>query len=212
MDTKDFEDKRWKNKVQTLEFRHRAAAPLAEGSVLDVGCGDGTLLGLLSGEGRTVFGTDISDTAIVVASAKGFVVKRMAGYTLPFEDGSFDTVVALDVLEHLYEPEPLLLEMKRVSRRFVIVGVPNFSSLPARLQVLLGRVPENNRPHLGHVYWFNQHVLSRFVTRAGLSVETMRTNTLWERFPMIGSLTRLLAALAPNLFALSFVVRLTKRV
>jgi len=54
----------------------------------------------------------------------------------------------LDILEHLYYPKALLLEASRVADK-VIFSVPNFSSLPARMQTLFGLVPENNTAKKG---------------------------------------------------------------
>src|ERR1043166_2084581 len=91
-------------------------------------------------------GLDISEQAVQKCKTAGLDARvfDFAGQPLPFQDRSFDSVVALDVLEHLYDPAQVLREAFRVSRKRVIVSVPNFNSLPARLQVLLGRVPENN--------------------------------------------------------------------
>ena len=114
--------------------------------------------------------------------------------------------LVLDVLEHVYDPLRLLQEAARVSKQFVIVGVPNFSSLPARLQVLRGTVPENNQPNKGHLYWFNHNVLSKVATKAGLQVVEMQMNT----FKPISLFGNWLVRLFPNLFALSFVVKYTK--
>ena len=54
----------------------------------------------------------------------------------------------LDVLEHHFEPSKLLAEAIRVSRKYIVLSVPNFNSLKARLQVLFGKVPLNNKPNL----------------------------------------------------------------
>lgn len=193
--------------TQSLEFRHRAACELVQGTVLDVGCGDGILLEQLEALGIEVQGTDISTTALDICRTKGFVVTRMEGERLPFADNSFDTVVALDVLEHTYDPSALLHEMKRVSKKNIVVGVPNFSSLPARLQVLRGGVPENNQPHKGHVYWFNKTVLTRLAVNGELTIDEWKMNT----FRPMSLLPDAVIALAPNLLALSFVVRLSQK-
>lgn len=211
MDTVSFENKRWASLVQREEFRHRAALSLVKGTVLDVGCGDGLLLEGLQKQGQVSVGVDLSEAAVKICTEKGFDVRRIDGeHKLPFEAGSFDTVVALDVLEHLYEPEILLSELHRVARTYVVVGVPNFSSLAARVQVLFGFVPENNRPHKGHVYWFTWSVLRSLVEKQNFGIEVLKTNTLWERVPVLSFGMRTLAHLFPGVFALSFVVRLKK--
>jgi methionine biosynthesis protein MetW len=205
MEVQSFENTRWGTKPQQEQFRHTAALKLIqEGPVLDVGCGDGFFLSLLKKSGMEAEGIDISDIAVAHVQDRGLIARQgdFAHEPLPFKDHSFSTVVALDVLEHVYDPLRLLEEMKRVTKGTVIISVPNFSSLPSRLQTLLGKVPENNRPHKGHIYWFNWPVLNTLLHASGLKVESCATNAPW-------SLT-FLARLWPNLFALSFVVVCTR--
>jgi len=129
---------------------------------------------------------------------------------LPFQDGTFDTVVMLDVLEHVYAPEVLLEEAVRVSKKYIIISVPNFNSLPARLQILFGKVPENNRPNKGHVYWFNYDNLTKMIKQHDLHIMDMRVNTVFENRFLLGDLTRFFARVFPSLFTLSFVVKAEK--
>ncbi|MFA5942660.1 MAG: methionine biosynthesis protein MetW [Candidatus Paceibacterota bacterium] len=208
MNTKAFEENRWKTLHQKTEFRHRAAVSLIEGgTVLDVGCGDGLLLRMLRDRGIEGRGLDLSETAVELCRKDGFdvCVGDFTQRALPFADDSIDYVVALDVLEHLYAPEILVKEMARVARVAVVLGVPNFSSLPARLQVLVGGVPENNRPKKGHLYWFNHDVLRELCASAGAPLEVCKMNTFFP-FSLFGTE----APFMPNLLALSFVVVLPK--
>jgi len=206
MTVADFENTRWGAGQQSLEFRHRTALGMIPGgTVLDLGCGDGLLLERLRERGIVGTGLDVSDEAVRICREKGFTADVQAlSDPLPYADASFDTVVLLDVLEHVYDPTSLLREASRVARERVIVSVPNFSSLPARLQALLGRVPENNRPNKGHVYWFNYPVLKQMATAVGLDMSRLETNTFFP-LSLIG---RAGTRLCPNLTALSFVAEL----
>ncbi len=208
MDARTFENARWESGDQKMQFRHHACLDLIkEGTVLDVGCGDGLLLKLLTDRGVTAEGVDFSPEAVRKCEAKGIkATLHDTNNPLPFPDNMFDYVLAIDVLEHQYHPLPLLKEMTRVSRKHVIVGVPNFSSLPARLQVILGHVPENNRPNKGHIYWFNHLVLMNLAAKAGLTLVECRKNT-FRPASFFGSM---LPALSPNLFSLSFVALFKK--
>ena len=214
MQTAQFENERWSRGSQSEEFRHREALDLVEGdSVLDMGCGDGLFLSKVDGSEFQRYGVDISSVAIQKLKEKGIdgTAVDFANEPLTFPDGHFSTVVTLDVLEHLFFPERALAEALRVSGECVIVGVPNFSSLPARIAVLFGKVPENNRPKKGHCYWFNLPALRRVVEMAGGRIEVMRVNTFWEHRFFIGGFMKVLVRIFPSLFALSFVVQVRKK-
>ncbi len=208
MNVQQFEDARWKTLDQPIEFRHRAAAGLIEGgSMLDLGCGDGLLLQMVGDKVNKKVGLDISPEALEKCHAKGIEAHSQSfDDPLPYPDNSFEYVVLLDVLEHVYDPALLLKEAARVSSNYVIVGVPNFSSLPARIQTLLGRVPENNQPHKGHLYWFNDRVLQRVAREAGVKIVAKKMNT----FSLAAAFGDFWTNLFPNVFALSFVVKLQK--
>jgi len=205
----EYEDKYWSMLDQVLVFRHKAAIDMVErGKILDIGCGDGLFLKMLSDKKMIVEGVDHSDQALSKARIKGLNVQKcdFAREALPYNDNEFDYVTILDVLEHVYSPELLLAEAKRVTKKHIIISVPNFSSLPARLQVVLGRVPENNMPRKGHIYWFNYPVLKNLLKNNSLEIEEIRTNTIWRNKIFFGSFFHWLTKLFPNIFALSFVV------
>jgi len=208
-----FENNRWKKSDQAVVFRHDAVLRMIDGgSVLDLGCGDGLLLSLLRKRGLGGKGFDISDEAVARCRARGFDVDKFDFSTpnLPIGQNTYENVVLLDVLEHLYYPAALLAEAARVSKNYVIAAVPNFNSLPARLQVMLGLVPENNRPRKGHVYWFNGKILINMMEKTGLEIVEIEYNTFWSHKPIIGVLLNYLARIFPSLFALSFIVKARK--
>ena len=218
MSVKDFENERWRHEDQKICFRHKAAFDLiindsrdGVASVLDLGCGDGLLLSFLKENGITGKGLDISEEGVEKAKSKGLDASVFDfNEKLPFPDGIFDVVVSLDVLEHLYDPENLIKEAVRVSKQYLVISAPNFNSLPARLQVLFGAVPENNKPNKGHIYWFNYSVLEKMARDNHLVFKDLRVNTIMENRFLIGKLFKILAKIWPSLFALSFVVKLEK--
>ena len=83
--------------------------------ILDVGCGTGANLELLARYGDAE-GVDISVDALEFCRERGLQqqVRLGAAETLPYEDGSFDLVTALDVVEHLDDDVGGLKEMRRV--------------------------------------------------------------------------------------------------
>jgi methionine biosynthesis protein MetW len=203
-----FEDQRWSGDDQTSVWRHRVALELVRADpVLDVGGGDGLLLTMLRDRGHEDLRlVDISPVAVEKALRAGFeaeVGDLLQG--LPFERDSFGTACALDVLEHLLEPLPALRELARVGRA-VVIAVPNFSHLKSRLTMITGRVPFQSKPARGHSYWMNERVLSALIDEAGLHVEAWRN----EPSTRLRGMGRWLADRFPNLFAVSFAVRLVK--
>lgn len=116
------------------EHLHRYAIcreALAGKRVLDLACGTGYGSALLAAVGAKVTGLDISPEAIKVAKAryKRADVKFVIGdcYDLPFEDGSFDVVVANEMIEHVDQHDSLLAEVKRVlaDDGLFMVSTPN---------------------------------------------------------------------------------------
>jgi len=87
-------------------------------SVLDVGCGAGLLAHPLAQEGHQVFGVDLSSKSLEIAqtqdSTKSICYLHADAYELPFPDKSFEVVCAMDILEHLEEPEQAIKEISRV--------------------------------------------------------------------------------------------------
>jgi len=209
----NFENKRWQNNEQTMEFRHKAALNLVnQGPILDLGCGDGLFLQLLQNKGLLAEGVDISPKAIEKCQKRGLKAQifDFSCQPLPYSKQSFKTVIMLDVLEHSYQPEIILQEAARISSQNIIFSVPNFNSLPARIQVLIGRVPENNQPKKAHVYWFNYAVIKRILKQNNLVIENIKTHTFWQEKFLISYLMKILLKIWPSLFALSFVVKVKK--
>jgi SAM-dependent methyltransferase len=84
--------------------------------ILDVGCGTGANLQMLSEFGNAE-GVDVSPEALDFCRARGLAkVKQGAAESLPFEDAAFDLVTGLDVVEHLDDDVAGLSEMRRVLR------------------------------------------------------------------------------------------------
>jgi SAM-dependent methyltransferase len=98
-------------------------------SVLEVGCGEGIPLHMLSRalEGSDAVGIDILAEKLKVGSANIPQVPLAAAsvYELPFETGRFELVICCEVLEHLAEPEAALAEIDRVGAEWFILSVPN---------------------------------------------------------------------------------------
>lgn len=107
-------------------FRRRVrilSALLAEelaagGSVLDLGCGDGSIARAImdSKPGLTFRGIDV-----LVRPHTQIPVELFDGHTIPARDGSYDWVTIVDVLHHTDDPGRLVAEAARVARRGVVI-------------------------------------------------------------------------------------------
>jgi methionine biosynthesis protein MetW len=111
--------------------------------VLDLGCGDGSLLRSLWQEREAPgYGVEIDDDSVLACVANDVNVLQVdleSGLSL-FADQSFDYVILSQTLQAVHHTEAILREMLRVGRE-AIVSFPNFGHWNARLQVVLGRMP-----------------------------------------------------------------------
>ena len=111
--------------------------------VLDLGCGNGSLLRYLREKrGITGYGVEIDDEKIIASVGNGVnVIQRdLEGGLAEFEDRSFDFVILSLTLQAVRQTEKIVREMLRVGREG-IVTFPNFGFWRNRLQVLLGAMP-----------------------------------------------------------------------
>lgn len=95
--------------------------------ILDVGCGTGANIEMLSQFGEAE-GVDVSDDALAFCRRKGLKVQKGLAETLPFRDETFELTTALDVIEHLDDDIAGLREMFRVTRSggYSLFFVPAF--------------------------------------------------------------------------------------
>lgn len=99
--------------------RYRLAERYIRGrEILDMGCGAGYGSYLMSGAARGVTGVDLSEEAVAHAARRYRASNLRYGTgdvtSLPYRDGTFEAIVSFEVIEHLPEPENLVVEAKRV--------------------------------------------------------------------------------------------------
>lgn len=101
--------------------------------ILEVGCGGGALVEDLISRGyESVVGLDMSELAVHAAQARGVTTVQQGDATeLEYEDGTFDVVIASDVLEHLMDERRALSEWRRVLKPdgILVIFVPAFTFL-----------------------------------------------------------------------------------
>jgi len=160
-----------REKVKYLQF-----FPEDVVSVLDVGCGRGELLYLLKAKGFEAEGCDIDDV-LLEKSAHFARVKKASASELPqaYPENSFDLVTCLHTLEHTLHPYTTLQELKTVTRKYILLAVPN-----ARY------IAHNERAT--HLYSWNGDTLKNLIESAGLKLLKLQQDRT-NMFPNILRLT-----------------------
>ena len=142
------------NAMQRADFAAIANWVKSGARVLDLGCGDGTLLNFLAERRDTIgYGVEIDDEGILscvrnsVNVIQGDLERGLSG----FADGSFDYVILSQTLQAVRSSDRIVREMLRVGRQG-IVTFPNFGYWRNRLQVMGGNMPQSdNLPYA----WFD---------------------------------------------------------
>ena len=161
-------------------LRRNAALPLVGSGqrLLDPGCGEGTMAAVLRGRFEEVHGVDISREAVERACALGVNAVRVNVNVepLPYPEGSFDTVVSLDVIEHVFDPVDFLREIHRVLRPggALVVSTPNIRKLQRVLSLVRGRFPRTSYDPVGydggHLHYFTSRDMRVLLEEQGFTV------------------------------------------
>lgn len=142
--------------------------------VLDVGCGDGLLAQLIS-QNRS----DITLRGIdVLARDRTYIpIDRFDGQVIPYDDGSFDGVMFVDVLHHTLDPMILLREALRVARKAIVIKDHTLDGLFAGLTLRFMDEIGNARHgvSLPYNYWPQRRWVEAF-DALGLRVGVWTTN------------------------------------
>lgn len=112
-----------------------------DAKILDTGCGPGKLSHFWAQKGYDIVGIDISDEALRITKEKGVEVIKADAKRMPFKDNTFDLVYTDGLLEHFIDPETILAELFRVSKKYVFNLVPTNSWFEPIL-IFIFRVPK----------------------------------------------------------------------
>jgi 2-polyprenyl-3-methyl-5-hydroxy-6-metoxy-1,4-benzoquinol methylase len=145
-------------------------------SLLDVGCGEGVLVQRWAqrlGEGRVV-GIDLEEESIQAGwaehTAPNLEYRVMEAENLPFAANEFDLATAIEVLEHLPDPEHTLSEMARCAERHLLVSVPH-EPLWRMLNIARGAYWSKLGNTPGHLNHWSRRSFVRLLSRHGDVVE-----------------------------------------
>jgi SAM-dependent methyltransferase len=196
---KDFYDRPPVHATISTFHKLNAIMPLFEpnygGSFLDIACHDGektVALQKLMASKQTI-GIDFEGAALLEAKKRGIpsvAIDLNQKASLPFPDASFDCIHAGEVIEHLFSPDLLLMEIARLLKPsgFAIVTTPNLASWRNRIALLLGWQPFESEVSTvfivgnprapraimsGHIRLFTVKALQELVDQYGLAIDRM---------------------------------------
>jgi SAM-dependent methyltransferase len=145
-----------------------ARAKMRPGRTLEIGCGDGALLGELGrrGFGGRLSGVEIAEPAVALARQRAEIaeVDGYDGERLPFGAAAFDLAILSHVLEHVPRPAELLVEATRVARA-VVFEVPLEANVSAAR-----REKRRHAAEVGHLHNLDRSAARRLAGAAGLRV------------------------------------------
>jgi len=140
--------------------------------VLDLGCGNCDDLSIVKNtslnEHLSLYGIDLDDEKLAVCRTGGgnfFLLKsNVETQLIPFEDDSFDLIIANQIFEHIKEIFWVTHEISRILKKGgkFILGVPNLASFHNRMLLLLGKHPPSIKLTSGHIRGFTMGGLQSF--------------------------------------------------
>lgn len=161
-----FLTRRFLSRLDGILDRVRAEAP--GGRVLEVGCGEGMIATRLQQRWPDVTALDLPDATLRQwwRDHPGPRYLHADASRLPFPDGAFDVVVAVEVMEHLTDPDRGLSEMARVCGGHLVFSVPREPIFRAA-NMLGGRHVQDWGNTPGHLNHWSTPSFLKFVSQAG---------------------------------------------
>ena len=145
-------------------------------SLLDVGCGEGVLVHRWAQrlEGRRIVGIDLEEESIqagwAARRAPNLEYRVMRAENLPFAEDEFELASAIEVLEHVPDPEHTLAEMARCAARHLLVSVPR-EPLWRALNMARGAYWRELGNTPGHLNHWSRRSFVRLLERHGTVAE-----------------------------------------
>lgn len=170
--------------------------------MLDVGCGNGSLVFKAKGKYRKIFGVDISPSRI--EEAKSNAMKQFGNLEgmsfsscninekIDFSDNMFDAVTSVAVIEHVFDPYFVVGEIHRVLKPGgIFIGeVPNIAYIRQRIHLLCGKLPVTSSPYNwkeigwdgGHLHYFTKKTFCRLIEESGFRILEVSGSGLLAQF------------------------------
>lgn len=173
MDIKFGEEKRvYKGKRH--QYRAEKLLPKGDFKVLDLGAGWGEFSDIMKKKyGYDVACVDGNEAFTEDTQKRGYesYAVDLENESLPFADNSFDGVISLEVIEHLFNTELYLSEIQRVLKPdgWAVISTPNYNFWKCRLEHLFGKLYTG--PHSRHKRFFSFSTLVQVLKEAGFTID-----------------------------------------
>jgi len=141
--------------------------------ILDVGCNDGKIRFFL--KNPNYFGVDLDKNLILELNKKGVKAKQadLNKNELPFKNEKFDFVLLLDILEHVIDPQKLLLDAKKrldISGR-LIISLPNDYHILNKIRFIFNKhLTQDPFAPYGHLHYFPIKSGEKFIESNGFKI------------------------------------------
>lgn len=177
-----------KNPIQRLlinNFFHGLTSliePLKVNSILDAGCGEGFTMNKIQKEKicKKIEGIEYSKQAVDLGKKiyPDLEIKQESIYNLSYKNNSFDLVICTEVLEHLENPQKALQEMLRVSKKYLLISVPN-EPLFMLSNFIRGKNISRLGNDIGHINHWNILSFKKFLNDNGIKIKLMKLPYPW---------------------------------
>jgi len=149
------------------QCRHMIRPPIGGGRLLDVGFGSGAFLEVAGEMGWNAEGIDFDPKAVELAKARGLNVSCVSAANLTKQENEYDVITLSHVIEHVYDPVPLLSDLYRLLKPGGVLWLetPNLESCGAQRFGANWRGLEIPR----HLLLFNARSLRRVVSQVGFN-------------------------------------------
>ncbi len=205
--------------LDTYTSRCKIFGQIPHGSkVLEIGCGSGRLANILTLSKKCRVYCIEKDTAMAYIARNKCVEMHnidIEDTELPYEAGFFDCIVLGDVLEHMKEPEKVLINLKKYisENGFLIYSVPSIVNWHSRLTIFFGKFEYEQSGVFDktHLRFYNLNSAKKLAQDAGYRIIWLDvTPSIYLFKEKLNFLWYGMAVLWKNLFADEFIIQVKK--
>lgn len=163
-------------------------------SIVDIGCGNASQLSQYFKGGKSIVGIDIDPKTVKEAKSMYKYIDFLCADArcIPFQDETFDLVIATEVIEHFEEGRPFVAEAFRICRKggTMVLSTPNYLRWSSLFSRFIGLLKNDKHPHnpKSHVKEYSPYKLIKLLRSKGFHVDAVYFGSLNPYlFPFRGS-------------------------